>query len=125
MDIGNWASNQADITAWDGRWCTDWSGLATPVTNAFGANTTYWDGHVDWMWVQINTCSGSYAVNASYKPTRAVACQELGHATTAELHAGPGCMGFGYFNFNAEDAAQRSPSAHDVEGANFLWGGTH
>lgn len=67
--------------------------------------------------------SESQQLNAAYKPTRAVACQELGHATTAELHAGPGCMGFGYFNFNAEDPAQRSPSAHDVEGANFLWGG--
>ena len=127
INLTNWDSPYADLTAWDGNWCTPWSGLATPVTNAGGSGTVYFDGHAhaDWMSVQINTCSNSYASGANYNGTRAVACQEIGHAVGGMMHQGPGCMGLGYFNFNPNDPPQRWPSAHDVDHVDWLWSGWH
>lgn len=119
MDLGNWNDNRADVIAWDGHWGnTGWSGLATPYN---------WDGwHASQMGVQINVspCC-SYADNAEYNGTRAIACQEIGHAIGGMNHQGPGCMGFGYFNWNENDAAQRSPSNHDIEHVNHLWNAWH
>lgn len=122
MDLGNWASDSADVIAWDGNWCgVGWSGIATP--GAWIGN-----GHFNQGWVQINVCGtdGSYASNANYQGTKAIACQELGHVISGALHLGPGCMGVSYFVFNPwGDAAQRTPSAHDIEHANWLWSGIH
>lgn len=122
VDVYN-VSGPADITAWDGYWgATGWAGLATPVTNAAGAGTVHPDGHVDSMWVQVNM---SYGVGSSYASQKAIGCQEIGHAIGGQLHDGGGCMGFGYFNFDPNVAAARSPTAHDFDHLQHLWGGLH
>jgi hypothetical protein len=129
MDIGNWASASADVIAWDGAWCTPWSGIATPVTGGV-AGSAHADGHVDQMWIQINTCSNSYASGANYAGTRMVACHELGHATAGEWEGtsegAPGCVSGGYVaGTDVNIAAWRSPSQHDLDHANWLWSVLH
>lgn len=119
VDVGNWNSDAADVIAWDGYWSgAGWSGLATAYN---------WDGwHAGRFGVQINVASGSYASGANYSGTRAVACQEIGHAIGGMLHEGPGCMGVGYQVFDPwGDAAQRRPSGHDLEHLHHLWGNLH
>lgn len=126
IDMGNLASNNADVVAWDGRWCgIGWSGLATP-----GA----WlgtGGHFNQGWVQINVCGDSRAANANYRGTRAVACQEIGHVIGGTLHRGPGCMGFGYQgqvpagSNTTSDERVLHPDAHDFDHLQHLWAGLH
>jgi prepilin-type processing-associated H-X9-DG protein len=126
MDLYNLASDSADVVAWDGGWCTDWTGIATPYTHGGGPNTTYTDGHVDHMWVQIDTCD----TGGAYNITRAVACHELGHAIGGMFEGtgegGAGCMGVGYVpGYNVNNAAWRSPNGHDLDHVNWLWSVLH
>lgn len=124
LDLYNWASDSADVVAWDGAWCTGWSGLMTGASPSAG-------NHFNQAWVQINTCGNSWAAGAAYAPTRAVACQEIGHAIGGMDHQGPGCMGFTYqgtapaASNNYNDPQVRSPSAHDREHTGHLWWTLH
>lgn len=117
VDVYNVVSDSADVVAWDGNWCTPWSGYAT------GQN---WDGyHAGQMTVQINTCSNSYAAGANYSGTKAVGCQEIGHAIGGQDHEGGSCMGLSYFNFDPNVAAARSPGQHDFDILSLLWNTYH
>lgn len=125
IDVWNWSSGGADIVAWDGNWCTPWSGLATP------GNGTGDGQHYNQGWVQINTCSNSYASGANYRGTRAVACQEIGHIVGGMSHEGPSCMGFGYqgavpagSNWLGDDRVLSS-GAHDRDHLWHLWNALH
>lgn len=123
LDLYNLTSDGADVVAWDGYFCTDWSGLAS-FYNQYGGN------HFQQGRIQINVCDG-YAAAANYNGTRAVACQEIGHVIGGMNHQGPGCMGAGYQgevaagSNNMNDPQVRSPSAHDREHTGHLWWTLH
>ena len=120
FDLYNWSSQSANVVAWDGNWtASDWSGLATPYGCCFWANGH--GGHATQMGVQINL----RYLSSGWQHIKAVACQELGHATGAILHAGNGCMGYTYFHWDPSVAAARQPNAHDWEHPAFLWQNVH
>jgi len=125
MDLYNSGASNADVVAWDGYWCgVPWSGIASPK------NFVSWD-HYTQSQIQLTTCPPSYAAHAEYRGTRAVACQEIGHAIGAMGHEGPGCMGFGNenqvwagSNWLGDDRVLH-PSGHDFDHVAALWDNRH